>query len=50
MPPMRENVTIEDVANTAVFLGSNLSARTTGEVLYVDSGYSIMGVPKMSAE
>ncbi|MBT3190368.1 MAG: enoyl-ACP reductase [Anaerolineae bacterium] len=48
MSPMRENVTIEDVANTAVFLGSNLSARTTGEVLYVDSGYSIMGVPNVS--
>jgi len=44
MSPMRENVTIEDVGNTAVFLASDLSARITGEILYVDSGFNIMGV------
>ena len=43
--PLHENITIEDVGNAAVFLGSDLSARTTGEVFYVDSGYNIMGVP-----
>jgi len=43
--PMRENVTIEDVGNAAVFLGSDLSAHTTGEVLYVDSGYNVVGIP-----
>ena len=42
--PMRENVTIEDVGNAAVFLASNLSARITGEVLYVDSGFNAVGV------
>ena len=42
--PMRENVTIEDVGNSAVFLGSDLSAHTTGEVLYVDSGFNILGI------
>lgn len=42
--PMRENVTIEDVGNAAVFLASNLSARITGEVLYVDSGFNTIGV------
>ncbi|GAB4547440.1 MAG: enoyl-ACP reductase [Anaerolineales bacterium] len=42
--PMRENVTIEDVGNAAVFLASPLSARITGEVLYVDSGFNIVGV------
>ena len=42
--PMRENVTIEDVGNAAVFLASNLSARITGEVLYVDSGFNSVGV------
>ena len=42
--PMRENVTIDDVGNAAVFLASDLSARITGEVLYVDSGFNIMGV------
>lgn len=45
MAPLRENVTIEDVANAAVFFSSDMSARTTGEVFYVDSGYNIMGVP-----
>jgi enoyl-[acyl-carrier protein] reductase I len=42
--PMRENVTIEDVGNAAVFLASDLSTRITGEVMYVDSGFNIMGV------
>lgn len=42
--PLRENVTIEDVGNSAVFLASDLSSRITGEVLYVDSGFNIMGV------
>lgn len=44
MSPMRENVTIEDVGNAALFLASDLSKRITGEVLYVDSGFNIMGV------
>jgi enoyl-[acyl-carrier protein] reductase I len=42
--PMRENVTIEDVGNAAVFLTSDLSKRITGEVMYVDAGFNIMGV------
>jgi enoyl-[acyl-carrier protein] reductase I len=42
--PMRENVTIEDVGNAAVFLASDLSAHVTGEVLYVDSGFNVVGV------
>ncbi len=44
MSPMRENVTIEDVGNAAVFLASDLSKRITGDVLYVDSGFNIVGV------
>jgi enoyl-[acyl-carrier protein] reductase I len=44
MSPMRENVTIDDVGNAAVFLASDLSKRITGEVLYVDSGFNTMGV------
>ena len=42
--PLRQNVTIEDVGGAAVFLCSDLASRTTGEVLYVDSGYNILGV------
>ena len=44
MSPLRENVTIEDVGNAAVFLASDMSKRITGEVLYVDSGFNTMGV------
>lgn len=44
--PLRQNVTIDDVGNAAVFLCSDLSARITGEVLFVDSGYNIIGVPE----
>lgn len=44
LSPMRENVTIEDVGNTAVFLASDLSKRVTGEIQYIDSGFNIMGV------
>ena len=44
MSPMRENITIDDVGNAAVFLASDLSTRITGETLYVDSGFNIVGV------
>jgi enoyl-[acyl-carrier protein] reductase I len=53
MSPMRENITIDDVGNAAVFLASDLSARVTGDVLYVDSGFNIVGVqmgPKEGGE
>lgn len=42
--PMRENITIDDVGNSAVFLASDLSSHISGEVLYVDSGFNIIGV------
>lgn len=50
MSPLRENVTIEDVGNLAVFLASDLSRRITGEVIYVDSGFNIMGVQMTGKE
>jgi enoyl-[acyl-carrier protein] reductase I len=43
--PMQQNITIDDVGNAAVFLCSDLAAKTTGEVLFVDSGYNILGIP-----
>ena len=46
LAPLHENVTIEDVGGTALYLCSDLAAKTTGEVVYVDSGYNIMGVPE----
>lgn len=41
--PMRKNVSQEDVAGTALYLASELSNGVTGQVLYVDSGLSILG-------
>jgi len=43
--PLRSNITIEDVAGTAVWLASDLSRQVTGEVVHVDGGFSIVGVP-----
>jgi enoyl-[acyl-carrier protein] reductase I len=43
--PLRANISIEDVGRSAVFLASDLSSAVTGEILYVDGGFSIMGVP-----
>lgn len=42
--PLRRNVTIDEVGNAAAFLCSDLSSGITGEVLYVDNGYSIIGM------
>jgi enoyl-[acyl-carrier protein] reductase I len=38
--PLRRNVTIEDVGNTAAFLLSDLASGITAEIIYVDNGYS----------
>ncbi len=42
--PLKRNVTIEDVGNAAAFLCSDLAAGITGEILYVDAGYSTVGM------
>jgi enoyl-[acyl-carrier protein] reductase I len=42
--PLRRNVTIEDVGNAAAFLCSDLAAGITGEILYVDAGFNIVGM------
>ena len=42
--PLRRSVTIDDVGNAAAFLCSDLAAGVTGEVLYVDAGYSHVGM------
>jgi enoyl-[acyl-carrier protein] reductase I len=48
--PLHRNVTIEQVGDAAVFLGSEMSSGTTGDILYVDSGYNIMGLVAESRE
>jgi enoyl-[acyl-carrier protein] reductase I len=42
--PLRRNVTPEDVGKAAVFLCSDLASGVTGEILYVDNGYSSVGM------
>ncbi len=42
--PIRKNVTIEEVGNSAMYLLSPLSSGVTGEVHYVDAGFNIMGM------
>ena len=41
--PLKRNVTQEDVANTGLYLLGPLGRGVTGEVLYVDCGFNIMG-------
>jgi enoyl-[acyl-carrier protein] reductase I len=43
--PLRANISIDDVGRTAVYLASDLSSAVTGEVIYVDGGFNIVGVP-----
>ncbi|MFT6119161.1 MAG: enoyl-[acyl-carrier protein] reductase I [Yoonia sp.] len=47
--PLRRTVTIEDVGKSAVYLLSDLSSGTTGEVLHVDSGYHVVGMKAVDA-
>jgi enoyl-[acyl-carrier protein] reductase I len=42
--PLRRNVTLEEIGNAALFLCSNMSSAITGEIMYVDGGYNIIGV------
>lgn len=42
--PLRRNVTIEEVGNTAAFLCSDLASGITGEVTYVDAGFNTVGL------
>jgi enoyl-[acyl-carrier protein] reductase I len=42
--PLRRNVEAREVGNTALFLVSDLSSAITGETIYVDCGYNIMGI------
>lgn len=42
--PLRRTVTQTEIGNTAAFLASDLASGITGQILYVDSGYCIMGM------
>jgi enoyl-[acyl-carrier protein] reductase I len=42
--PLRRDMTPEDVGNTALWLMSDLSSAVTGETVYVDGGYNVLGL------
>jgi enoyl-[acyl-carrier protein] reductase I len=42
--PLKRNITLDDVGNSALYLLSDLGSGLTGEVMHLDCGYSIMGM------
>lgn len=44
--PLRSNATLEAVGGTAVYLASDAGAFTTGEIVRVDGGYHVLGMPQ----
>ena len=48
--PLRRNVSTEDVGNAATFLCSEMARGITGEILYVDNGFSTVGMAFPEAE
>jgi enoyl-[acyl-carrier protein] reductase I len=44
--PMRQNATLEAIGGTAVWLCSSYGACTTGEVVHVDCGFHVLGMPQ----
>ncbi len=44
--PLRANATLEAVGGTAVYLCSDYGACTTGEIIRVDSGFHVLGMPQ----
>ncbi len=42
--PLRRNITIDDVGNTALWLCSDLGSAVTGEIIYVDAGAHVLGI------
>ncbi|WP_394237382.1 enoyl-ACP reductase [Niallia oryzisoli] len=41
--PLKRNATLEEIANSSLFLLSDLSTGVTGQIIYVDAGYSVKG-------
>lgn len=47
--PLKRTVTTEEVGNSALYLLSDMSSATTGQVIYVDAGYSVIGMKAIDA-
>ena len=45
--PLRQNTQLNDVGGAGLYLLSDLSAGITGEIMHVDSGYNVVGVPDL---
>lgn len=45
--PLGRNCTLDEIGSSALFLASDAASAITGQVFYVDSGYSIMGMPEL---
>ena len=45
--PLQANATLEAIGGTAVYLASEQSACTTGQIIMVDGGYNVMGMPRV---
>ena len=45
--PLRQNTQLGDVGGAGLYLLSDLSAGVTGEIMHVDSGYNVVGVPDL---
>jgi len=45
--PMRANATLDAIGATAVYLASDGGASTTGEIIHVDGGYHVLGMPQV---
>jgi len=46
--PLRRTVTLDEIGNTALYLLSDLATAVTGEIHFVDSGYNIVSMPRLS--
>ena len=44
--PLKRNVNLDEIGNSAVYLISEMSKSVTGEIHYVDCGFNIVGMPK----
>ena len=43
--PLKRSVSLDELGNATTYLVSDLSSAVTGEIIYVDCGYNIMGMP-----
>ena len=46
LAPLRKNATLEAIGGTAVWMLSDWGACTTGEIVLVDGGYHVLGMPQ----